>query len=738
MASRPKSAWVFPGQGAQHPGMGRDLFGRFPGQCEVAGRVIGVPVEEVCGRAGLLADTRYAQPALFVVNALSHLAARDEGPPDFLAGHSLGEYNALHAAGCLSFEDALRLVCRRGELMSASVPGGMLAVLGDRLDRLPALLADAGLDALDVADDNAANQVVLAGPHAALEAAARAVRAAGLGRCVPLTVAAPFHSRYMRSAARAFEDVLADVRFAAPRTPVIANVTARPHDPALIAEMLALQVRRPVRWRETMAHLVAHGVRTVREFGPAPVLTELFAPVLAAAPPGPPELGSAEFRADYGVTRAYLTGSMYRGISSVALVSRMAKAGLLGFFGAAGYDRDGVAEALRTLTADPGPGRFGMNLLAVPGDPRFEAELADLYVRHDVRYVEAAGFTGVTPALVRYRFAGAHRDPRGVPVAVRHLIAKVSRPEVAEQFLRPPPAAMLADLVRAGVLTTAEADAAAHLPVSGDLCAEADSAGHTDARQAGILIPDLTRLRDAAMDAHGYARGIRVGAAGGLGTPQAVAAAFLLGADFVVTGSVNQATPQAGTSDAVKDMLAASGVQDTAYAPAGDMFELGARVQVLRRGTLFAARAQRLLQLYQRYECWEQIPPDIRDGVERTTFRRPFAQVWAATQDHYRRTGRPDRVRDVSPRVRTALAFRWYFAHATEAALRGDPADRANYQIHTGPAIGAFNRFVRGTALADWRLRHVDVVADLLMRGAADVLRDRLSSSEQSVVDARG
>ncbi|MBB5953764.1 trans-AT polyketide synthase/acyltransferase/oxidoreductase domain-containing protein [Saccharothrix tamanrassetensis] len=730
MSAKPKSAWVFPGQGAQRKGMGGDLFDRFPDLCAVADRVIGVPVAELCASESALRDTRYVQPALFVVNALSYLAVHDEGPPDFLAGHSLGEYNALFAAGCLDFGTALALVCRRGDVMArTTVAGGMVAVLGPDLSVLPGLLADAGLTDVDIANDNADDQVVLAGPDDSLTTAAKAIRAAGAGRCVPLAVAAPFHSRYMLPAAREFEDVLADVRFAPPRVPVISNVTARPHDPALIGHLLALQVRTPVRWRETMRYLVDHDVREVRELGPGKVLAGLWRPVLAAAPPVPertvtPEsLGSAAFRADYGVNRAYLAGSMYHGISSVDLVARMGKAGLLGFFGAGGLGFDEVATVLRELTADPGPGRFGMNLLAMPDNPALEARLADLYVRHDVRYVEAAGYTGITAPLVRFRFAGAYTAPDGTPTATRHVLAKVSRPEVAEAFLRPPPREVLDELVARGGLTAEEARAAARLPVAGDLCAEADSAGHTDARNAVTLIPDMVLLRDR----YPYPKPVRVGAAGGLGTPHAIAAAFVLGADFVVTGSINQCTPEAGTSDEVKDMLAQAGVQDTAYAPAGDMFEFGSRVQVLRRGTMFAARANQLLQVYQRYGGWDEVPEPTRRGIERTTFRKPFDEVWRDTERHYRDTGRAGLVADADAKRRMALAFRWYFAHTTGAALRGDAEERANFQVHTGPAIGAFNRLVHGTELADWRLRHVDVIAELLMRRAADIVASRRS-----------
>jgi trans-AT polyketide synthase, acyltransferase and oxidoreductase domains len=252
---------------------------------------------------------------------------------------------------------------------------------------------------------------------------------------------------------------------------------------------------------------------------------------------------------------------------------------------------------------------------------------------------------------------------------------------------------------------------------------EADSGGHTDAGNPYTLMPAITRLRDERMAAHRYATRIRVGAAGGLGSPESVAAAFVLGADFVVTGSVNQCTVEAGTSDAVKDLLAGIDVQDTTYAPAGDMFELGARVQVVRKGTLFAARANKLYQLYRQLDALDDIDAATRRTVEERYFRRSFDEVWAETEG-YLRKHRPEELDLVarSPKAKMARVFRWYFTHSNRVALAGTPDAAVNYQIHCGPALGAFNRVVAGTALADWRLRHPDGIADLLMTGAAAYL----------------
>ncbi|MYX97597.1 PfaD family polyunsaturated fatty acid/polyketide biosynthesis protein, partial [Streptomyces sp. SID486] len=448
----------------------------------------------------------------------------------------------------------------------------------------------------------------------------------------------------------------------------------------------------------------------------------------AASPAGarirPEHLGSAAFRADYGVRYAYLAGSMYQGIASADLVVRMGRAGLMGFFGTGGLRPDEIDAALRDIRDRlPAGAAFGVNLLAQPADPAAERELAELLLRHGVRHAEAAAFTAVTPAVVRFRFAGAHRTADGTPTAVRHVLAKVSRPEVATAFMSPPPEPLLARLVAEGALTPQEADAAALLPVAGDVCVEADSGGHTDAGNPYALMPAMLRLRDTLTARHGYPRTVRVGAAGGLGAPEAVAAAFVLGADFVLTGSVNQCSVEAGTSDAVKDLLETLDVQDTAYAPAGDMFELGARVQVVRKGTLFPARANRLHQIYRQYDGLDALDDATRRTIEERYFRRTLDEVWAETSA-YLRTHRPDELAraERNPKARMSQVFRWYFVHSTRIALRGAPGQQVDYQIHCGPALGAFNRLVADTPLRTWRRRHVDTIAELLMTGAAALL----------------
>lgn len=740
------TVWAFAGQGSQRKGMGAAVLDRFADRCATADAILGYSIRDLCldDRDGRLRQTRYAQPAIYVVGALSALAM-DAAAPDFVAGHSVGEYAALLAAGCFDFETGLRLVQKRGELMARADGGGMLAVIGLETEQVAESLASARLVDVDVANYNLRRQVVLSGPRASLQVASQAIERAG-GRSVALDVSAPFHSRYMAEVAAEFGEYVRSFRFEEPRVPVISNVTAEPYTRRSIAELLATQIHAPVRWRDCMQYLLGHGVSELREIGGTRVLTEIWgaereetppAPASRPAPPPAPNaptralrtgaesLGSAAFRHDYGLRYAYLAGSMFRGIASVELVVRMANAGLMGFLGTGGLTLDEIDVALREVRRQLGPaGRFGANLLHSMEDAEAEGAMVALYLRHDVRCVEAAAYMQITPALVLYRFKDARMEAGGDPVAPRRIVAKVSRPEVALAFMQPAPDAIVTRLVADGALTAAEAEVALRLPVSQDVCVESDSAGHTDGGVALTLLPVMARLRDECMERYRYRDRIRIGASGGLGAPEAIAAAFVLGADFIVTGSVNQCSPEAGTSPAVKELLAMLDVHDTGYAPAGDMFELGARVQVVRKGTLFAARANQLYQLYRQHESLEAIESRTRRTIENTWFHRSFDEVWREVRDYHARTGRPGDVdrAEHHPKQRMARVFRWYFAHSIRVALQGDVTERVNFQVHCGPAMGTFNRLVRGTAIEDWQNRHVDTIADHLMHGAAQVL----------------
>ena len=437
-------------------------------------------------------------------------------------------------------------------------------------------------------------------------------------------------------------------------------------------------------------------------------------------------LGGRAFRERYGLKYAYAAGAMYRGIASSALVVRMGRAGMLGYFGTGGLNLAQIEAAIRTVQSQLSAGEpYGFNLLAAHDDPAMERATVDLFLNHGIRCIEAAAFTRITPALVLFRIRGLQRDRAGNIRCTHRVLGKVSRLEVAEEFMSPPPEALVKALHREGAVSAEQAEMAREIPMSHDVCVEADSGGHTDGGNPTILFPAMQHLRRQLADRFDYGEPLCMGLAGGIGMPQAAAAAFAMGADFILTGSINQCTIESGAADVVKDMLQDAGIHDMAYAPAGDMFEFGARVQVLKKGVLFPVRANKLYALYNSYGSLDELSSATRSQLERGYFKCSLDDIWDRTVGYLRKQGRE---RDIliaqsNPKVRMARVFRWYFAYSTELALSGSADDVANYQVHTGPALGAFNQWVKGTPLQDWKGRHVDAIAIALLRATARYLR---------------
>jgi len=353
-------------------------------------------------------------------------------------------------------------------------------------------------------------------------------------------------------------------------------------------------------------------------------------------PPTPPSsLGDRSFIRAHGLNQAYVGGSMANGIASVDLVSSLVKAGNLAFYGAAGQTPDRVDFALQELERRNRGGAWGCNLIHSPAEPTIESEVARLLGLRRVRHVEASAYLDLTEPLVKLRIQSLHREPSGEIVPRISIMAKASRLEVASKFLSPAPAEWISRLLEQGEISSEQAQWAKEWPICDDLTAEADSGGHTDNRPLTTLVPAFCDLRDRIGANLPRALGVRVGAAGGLGTPAAIASALALGAGYVVIGSVHQACIESGSSQLVRDMLAQAGPADVIMAPASDMFEMGVHLQVLRRGTMFGTRARRLLELYRKHTCIEEIPIEDRQRIEKEIFRMPLEEVWAYTRDFF-------------------------------------------------------------------------------------------------------
>lgn len=273
-----KKAYVFPGQGAQFLGMGEEYFDQFPELVNIVDSVLGYSIKELCLQDPHkhLNQTQYTQPALYTVNALNYIAKTRTGEqkPDLVAGHSLGEYNALLAAGAFDFETGLKLVQKRGELMAKANQGGMLAVLGIDIGLVREILAQLNDPRIQLANINSAKQTILSGDMAALTASCQYFEQQG-AKCVPLKVSAAFHSTYMREACEEFIAYLRGFQFRPLEIPVVANLTAQPYPSVNYQQILADQITGTVKWHDTILLMFNSGVEDIEEVGPGNVLTKL-------------------------------------------------------------------------------------------------------------------------------------------------------------------------------------------------------------------------------------------------------------------------------------------------------------------------------------------------------------------------------------------------------------------------------------------------------------------------------
>jgi trans-AT polyketide synthase/acyltransferase/oxidoreductase domain-containing protein len=441
--------------------------------------------------------------------------------------------------------------------------------------------------------------------------------------------------------------------------------------------------------------------------------------------------GDPAFCRVYGTRHACYGGAMANGISSVEMVIALGKAGMMGSFGAAGLAPARVEAAILAVQKTLPGGPYAFNLIFNPNEPALEQRAVELYLQYGVGVVEASAYLDLTLPLVQYRLSGLSQAPSGEVLIGRRLIAKCSRKEVAKRFMEPAPADLVNQLLVEGKISRLQAELAQHVPLADDITVEADSGGHTDNRPLVGLIPSMLALRDEIQAKQRYPVPVRIGAAGGISTPAATLAAFMLGAAYVVTGSVNQACVESGACAHVKNLLAQADMADVIMAPAADMFEMGVRVQLLKRGTLYPLRAQKLYDLYTHYDSIDEIPTAEREKLEKQIFRSEVSVIWEEVVRFFgERDPRQIERACNDPRQKMAFIFRWYLGLSSRWAVIGEKGREMDYQIWCGPAMGAFNEWARGTYLAEPANRHVVDVALHLFVGCSYLYRVRLLESQ--------
>ena len=430
------------------------------------------------------------------------------------------------------------------------------------------------------------------------------------------------------------------------------------------------------------------------------------------------DFGDPAFKKTYGLRYALYGGAMANGIASSDMAIALGKAGCMGSYGSGGQRLEVVAQEIDKMKDALGEKPFLVNMLS-NRNAEMEMQLAQLLIDKEVLGVEASAYIVPSEALVYFRVKGIRQED-GRIVIPHKIIAKVSREEVLEKFVSPPAPELVESLRKAGRITGEEAALAAKIPMADDITAEADSGGHTDGRPMVSMLPAMIALCTRVQTKYGYQQKVRVGAGGGVGTGLSCLGAFEMGAAYVVTGSVNQGCVESGTSDYVKQVLAETAMADVTMAPCADMFEMGAKVEVIKKKTMYAQNAQKLYEYYVKYASFDAIPAADRDRIEKRILKDSFDNIWKGTREYFSRVD-PSKIpqAEKNPKLKMALVFRWYLGNSSRWAVQGDPNRKFDMQIWCGQSMGAFNLWVKGTPLEKAENRHVGEIANLLLNSCA-------------------
>jgi PfaD family protein len=417
------------------------------------------------------------------------------------------------------------------------------------------------------------------------------------------------------------------------------------------------------------------------------------------------------FMKAHNIKYPFYAGAMAKGIASADLVIALGKNDMIGSFGAGGLPLHMVIQGIEKIQKELGNKAYCVNLIHSPFDESLERGNVDLFLKYKIKTVEASAFMTLTEHIVRYRVSGYIAGK-----ATNKVIAKISRTELAEMFMKPAPKKFIDILLKKKQITQEQAKMAETIPMADDIAVESDSGGHTDNRPIHVLLPMIIKLGKKINDEYNYSHKVRVGAGGGIGCPEAVKAVFAMGGEFVITGSINQMSREAGTCDTVRKMLSNATYSDVTMAPAADMFDQGVELQVLKKGTFFAQRAKRLYELFKEYGDFEKIPKPIVENVEKQIFRKSISEVWKETADFYINILKDhDKVAKANnnPKIKMSMICRWYLGKSSRWANDGLKERATDYQIWCGPAIGAFNDYIKGSKIDPHITKEYPSVVDI-------------------------
>lgn len=763
--------FVFGGQGSQFVGMGKEFFGKYPSLVQEADDILGYSIEKLCleDPEKKLDLTQFTQPALYVVSMLEYYdKIQSESEPDYVIGHSAGEYAALCAAGAFSFGDGLKIVKERGRLMAEQSGGGMAAIIGLNQKQVEGVIEKHDLKAIDIANLNTEKQIVISGPIDDVKACESVFLAEGASAFIVLKVSGAFHSRYMIDAQEKMKVFIDDVSINKMNKTVISNYTARPYEEGKTRNTLIPQMSNSVKWVESVRYLMSYEGMEFVKIGPGVNTINLVNRILKEMQPlseserekqlisvKPDDankvaasvdveimnkceenrfdflndkecintLGSPDFREKYRVKYSYIIGGMGKGISGSNLVAKVCNNGILGFLGTEGLEEIDVERMIKqTQSMIKNDSVFGINITQDYFEKERIPSLVDICLKYNVKAVEISNFISITKDLVRYKVKGMRINEKG-QYEGNSIVAKVSQTALASEFLKPAADDILRQLLNENEINMSEYELAKKVPLVDDLCLLGDCAYETERGNLVSMLDEVLSIRKRIVEQSDKELLFipRVGCAGGIGTPKIAAMYFYMGADFVLTGSINQCATEAVLAKSIKCLLNGLTVCDCTYVPSEKFFELDKNVQVVKKGVFFPSRAKLLKSLYEVNDSIDMISDNMKTYLKNKMFHMDLEDYY----QNMKKTLNEKQVvlADANPKYKMALIFKQYIKNAFMLAtdIGDNDTNFVDVGLYCSSALGCFNEAVKGTYMEDYSKLSVVDIADYIMSGAKEI-----------------